>query len=355
MISAKPHIVHLNFERGWRGGERQVLLLAQGLAQRGYPQSIIARADQPLLDRAGKLQLPTRAITTRAGALLACLCLQRSNDAPAIFHAHTGNSIPVAVIAAKVSQAKSVVTRRLDLRPRPFFLRRADRVVAISSSVANVLKDIGVAPASLSIIHSAVEPEITNAPADSRAALRSRLGIPEQAPLILAIGAVVDQKDPVCAVQMLQYLPGAHLLWVGEGGLMDEANQVARQVGVHDRLHWQGFDPNPNRWFAAADIFCLPSRHEGLGTSYLDAFFHRLPVVGTDIPGSADVLIHRQTALRVPVGDPMQLAAAVQTILNDPELRGSLIEQAYAHVQKFKISALIDQYILLYESLLAAK
>lgn len=351
----KPLVVHLDFERGWRGGERQVLLLAQGLAKQGYSQLIIGRLAQPLLERAQHAQLPTKAVTSRAQALLTCLGLSQTKQ-PIIFHAHTGNAIPVAVLAAQLRRgAKSLVTRRLDLQPRSFFLRRADHVVAISNAVADVVNKAGVAANKLSLIHSAVEYQPIAKPQQVRTCLRLQLGLSATTPLILAIGAIVDQKDPLCAVRALQYLPSAHLLWLGEGPLLATAQKTAEQLGIQDRLHWQGFDSNPNRWFLAADVFCLPSRYEGLGTSYLDAFFHRLPVVGTDIPGSDDVLIHRQTALRVPVGDSQQLAAAIQTILNDPALRAHLIEQAYLHAQKFKASLLVDKYVLLYESLLAAK
>jgi glycosyltransferase involved in cell wall biosynthesis len=112
-----------------------------------------------------------------------------------------------------------------------------------------------------------------------------------------------------------------------------------------------GFDPDPDRWFAAADLFVLPSVHEGLGTVLLDAFHFGLPVVGARIPGTAELLVEGETALLFPPGDAAALASAIGRLARDPVLRGRLAGAGEERVACYDIRETARAYLGLYRLL----
>lgn len=353
--SARAELIHLDLEPGWRGGQRQVFWLIRGLAAAGYRQRLVCRRGSsfPARLQAAGLAAGPAGVEVRevAGRLSAWRALPSPRPGR-IYHAHTGNTIPLAVWAARRG-ARSVVTRRLDLQPRPGPIRRADVVVAISGAVAASLLEGGVPVDRIRCIHSAVD--LTRVlPVDARSRIRRRLGIDDAAPVGLTVAALVGEKDPLTLVRALAEpgLPEDYRhIWLGEGPMRPAVEALAEQLGVSGRLFLPGFDPEPDPWFAAADLFALPSLHEGLGTVFLDAFHFGLPVVGPAIRGVADVLEAGVTALQVPPGDVQGWSAALRRLLTETGLADALREAARDRVTAFGTDAMVAAYERLYEAL----
>jgi glycosyltransferase involved in cell wall biosynthesis len=341
-------IVHLDLERGWRGGERQVLLLARELSAGGVGQVLIARSGGALAGRAlGLPGLEVRPVGSPAGAVREILGI----GPPAVIHAHTGNTVPMAVLGRARGLA-SLATRRLDLPASSFWLNRVDRVAAISPSVEASLLRAGVAPSRIVLIPSGIDRTRVADPS-MRAALRGRLSIPAEAVVGLTVAALEPQKDPLTLASALPALPREyHHVWVGGGALSAEAARLASRSPDGGRLHLVSFDPEPDKWFAAADIFVLPSRHEGLGTVILDAFHFGLPVVSADIPGPAGLAEEGVTALLFPPGDAAALALAIRRLIGEPALAARLREAGTARVAGFDIAGTAAAYLDLYGRIL---
>jgi glycosyltransferase involved in cell wall biosynthesis len=346
-MSDAPEIIHLDLEPGWRGGQRQLHLLIGALAVRGWRQSLICRRGSPWPQRC-PADVPVTEVANRRHALRV---LPRPRWGR-IVHAHTGNTIPLAVWAGR-SPARSVITRRVIWRPRPFLLRRADAVVAISDAVEHVLHGVGLPASRVRRIPSAIDRTRRPDPA-MRASLRGPLGISDDAVLGLTVAALAPEKDPLTLVAALADMPRNYVhVWVGDGPLRGEVEAAARSGGVAAKLHLTGFLADPDPWFAAADLYVMTSVAEGLNTTLLDAMHFGLPLVGTNIAGSAELLRANRTALVFPPADAAGLAAAVGQLLADPAATAGRATEAARLVESYDIEHTADQYDRLYRHLLA--
>jgi glycosyltransferase involved in cell wall biosynthesis len=166
----------------------------------------------------------------------------------------------------------------------------------------------------------------------ARAEVRQRLGISDDAILVLFLGRVNRDKGVPelsrAAAQALAGKPNAHLLVVGpsEGPIDDELARSAAALG--GRFHRVGFVPDPERWFAAADTFVIPSHREGFGTAVLEAAACGLPAIASDIYGLRDAVVDGETALVVPVGSEAAIARALESMVTDAALRARLARGA---------------------------
>jgi glycosyltransferase involved in cell wall biosynthesis len=352
-VGERPAIVHLDLERGWRGGQRQLQLLLQALARQDVTATVIARRGE---EAAGRYrEIPGTAVLEAAGRVEA-LRLARGVPVPKVLHAHTANTTPLAVLARRRGDA-ALATRRLDRPASSFWLRRLDRVVAISASVERSLIAGGVPPGLVERIPSAIDRTRRADPA-ARASLRAALGLPETTLLGLTVGALEPQKDPLTLARAMQDTPpGYHHAWIGDGSLRETAQAAARAAGggAGERLHLVGYDADPDRWFAAADLFVLPSVHEGLGTVLLDAFHFGVPVIGSRIPGTAELLEDGVSALIFAPGDAAGLAAAIGVLAAEPARRAALAAEGRRRVAAYDIETTAARYLALYRTLAAAR
>src|SRR6266404_1026692 len=131
-------ILHLNNEKGWRGGERQVLLLANALKERGVANSIACRPNDFLDQRARELQVPT--VPLSGNMVAAAIDLIRAAAGFDLVHCHTGRTHSIAATTARWHRKPVVATRRVDFVPKPTWFNRykyrsAARVVCVSRHV----------------------------------------------------------------------------------------------------------------------------------------------------------------------------------------------------------------------------
>jgi glycosyltransferase involved in cell wall biosynthesis len=120
----------------------------------------------------------------------------------------------------------------------------------------------------------------------------------------------------------------------GDGPERLRLENLVRQRGLTDRVRFRGWvnhDALP-AFLGALDVFVLPSVFEGFGVAAVEASAMALPVVGSRIHGIPDVVVDRETGLLVPPADPAALAAAIQTLVDDPALRVRMGEAGRAFV-----------------------
>ncbi len=127
---------------------------------------------------------------------------------------------------------------------------------------------------------------------------------------------------------VLRHCPGARYVVVGDGDDRLRLEQLSRDLGVAGSVEFCGElrDLELSAAYAQASLFVLPSRKEGFGIVFLEAMFHRLPVVAARAGGSVDVVVEGETGLLVPPGDPAALAAAVISLLGSPADRRQMGE-----------------------------
>jgi glycosyltransferase involved in cell wall biosynthesis len=145
-------------------------------------------------------------------------------------------------------------------------------------------------------------------------------------PLLVAVGRLKAPKDFVTLVRALGLLrPGSFdALIVGEGPDRPMLEDEVRRLGLEDRVRFAGERHDVPDLLAAADAFVLSSFSEGLPVSVLEAMAAKLPVVASRVGGMPEVVLDGVTGLLVEPGDPEKLAAALDRIVADRDLRRSL-------------------------------
>lgn len=361
-------ILHLDTEKGFRGGEGQVVELMRGLAQRGIGQALVARQNSELGHRAKEqgfevLDLPAPAPWNPfAQRLLARWVRDGGFD---LLHAHAGNAHALAVRGR--AGRPIVVTRRVDFAPKggwgsPY--RAPDQhFIAISSGVEAALRTAGVPADRLHRVPSGIDPlrlSVGINCAEQRAALRAAWRIDEPGPVIGCVAAYVDHKDPLnlieAAAAVVRELPTARVVFVGEGELRPAMEARIAALGLGGYVVLTGWRNDIGPCLSAFDLFTLPSHMEGLGTSLLDAMAVGLPCVATRAGGIVDVITDGEDGVLVPPRDSVALANALVSLWKDQARRRQMAERAVATVnERFTVEAMVEGTLAVYRRVLEGR
>jgi L-malate glycosyltransferase len=358
-------ILHLDTERGWRGGERQTLWLAQSLDAARYRSLIGARPGEPLATRAAASGLPV-VPTHPFGELdfLAAWNLRAvlRREGVDIVHAHTAHAVALGALATLRTGVHLVVTRRVDFHLRAGVLTRwkylrADRLIAISRAVADALVASGIPGDRITIIPSGIDlTRQINPPAQG---LLADLGVAPGLPLVVQVAQLVAHKDPATFVEAIavarQSVPTLQALLVGDGPLRTAVTAAIRRLGLGDVVHLTGYRSDADTLLAAADVVTLSSREEGLGTVLLDALALGKPVAAT-AGGGIPEIVTAECGHVVPVADARALGEAIASLMHavrdDPRRRTELAAAARARAAMFSITHTAERTAAVYDDVL---
>jgi len=208
---------------------------------------------------------------------------------------------------------------------------RAERVVAVSRPLAEAAAGFGVPMDRIDIVPNGID-RARFKPRD-RVQARLQLGLPLDAPLVLYVGHVTEQKGAADLIRAFELagdrLRGARLYLVGDGAGVDACRELGRALG--DRIRFvgaQAHDTIPT-WLAACDLLALPSWNEGMPNVVLEALASGRPVVASRVGGIPDVITGEPHAL-VPPRAPVALARALENVLNTAH-EPDAISSALAH------------------------
>lgn len=351
-------ILHLDTERGWRGGERQLLWLAGELQRQGHVCFVAARSGELLADRARRLGMPTVSCNPAGEAdLIAAMRLRRMLRLLEVelIHAHTAHALALAALATMGRPIPVVAARRVDFPLRRNVATRwkyahAAAVVAVSGAVRDVLVRGGLPPERVTVVHDGVDlgREISPASVGTLAAL----GVPAGAPLAVQVAQMVGHKDPVTFVRAVaaarRAVPTIQALLVGEGDERPAVERAIAELGMGGVVHLTGYRIDADSLLAAADVAVLSSREEGMGSVLLDALMLGRPAVATRAGGIPEVLEDGVSGLLAPVGDAAALGAAIARVLTEPALAARLATAGRARVERFSMprtaAATLDVY-----------
>ena len=355
-------ILHIDTERGWRGGERQALWLASELGRRGHGSIVAARPGEPLAQRAIEAALEVVACTPRFEAdPRVALRLRRfiRNRRVDLVHAHTAHAVGLGALATIVSGHPLVASRRVDFHLRPnvgtrWKYGRAAAVIAISHAVADVLASDGIDRAKIAIVPDGTDVHRHIIPASSSAL--NALGVKQGAPLVVQVAQLVPHKDPVNFVRAIamarERVPTLQALLVGEGELRMAVENTACALNLSGALHVVGYRNDADALLAAADVAVLSSQEEGLGSVLLDALLLGKPIAATRAGGIPDVVQHEITGLLAPVRDSGALGAHIATLLMNRELATRLGAAARLRAVEFSVERMADRTLAVYERVL---
>lgn len=347
-------VVHVARGRDWRGGERQVLRLMLSLAQEPQlEQSLFTAADCPLARAAAQAGLVVHPAIWRAGAdpraLVGLHRLLRRTEPPRLLHAHDSHALLLAHLAGRWDQLPVIATRRSASVPGRYGpWPRATRVIAISTAVEQALRAGGVAADHITVIPSTVPVAQLAAEAGVRAA---------EDGTIVSIGALTTEKghDVLLAALplILRGAPSARLVIAGAGPARSALLRQAAALGITDRVKLPGAVDDIPALLRRAAVLAHPSRREALGTAVLEAMASSVPVVASRTGGLIE-LLEGGAGLLVEPDNPAALAAALLTVLLDPESAALRAATARARVSSYVGAGMTGRVIQVYRSAFVA-
>ncbi len=238
------------------------------------------------------------------------------------------------------------------------WLPRADRLVAITESVADEYRAIGADDARIAHVPNGVDTGRFEIEPD-RAAVRAAHGIDPDAFLFLCVGRNHPKKNFPALVDAFAALdrPDARLAIVGQ-----DVSELKSADGVHliepvreDRAPDARTElPSDSlvALYRSADAFVFPSRLETFGIVLVEAMAAGLPVITTDAPGCRDVVRADTDGLSVSPDDIAGMAAAMRDLMDDSDLRARLSAAARQRAEAFSWDKVTDRYVALYREMI---
>jgi glycosyltransferase involved in cell wall biosynthesis len=163
-------------------------------------------------------------------------------------------------------------------------------------------------------------------------------------PIVGAVGRLAEQKDHGTLLDAAKRLPEVQFVIVGDGELRA---RLEAQAG--DNVQFAGARDDVPELMASFDVYAQPSLFEGLCVAVLEAQAAGVPVIATPVGGMRDTVVHEETGLVVPVGDPRALAAAIKRLLDDQALAARLADEASRRVrERHTQSRMIDETLAFY-------
>ena len=359
------------------GMESVTFELTEGLNNAGRPTDVLCvnTAAMTCHEKALSGYQVTRAaslgnlLSTSMSPMLA-LKTRRLVNGYDLVHVHMPN--PMAALALRLARPQAtvvvhwhsdVVRQRISLRLyeplQRWMLQRADAIIATSQRYLDSSTVLQPWRHKVQVIPIGVSDGLARVQAHRVDEIRRRFNAKR---LVFALGRMIYYKGFEVLIEAARHLPDdVAVLIGGEGHLMDELRQLKNHHGVLDKVVLLGHidDADVHNYFAACDVFCLPStaRSEAFGIVMIEAMALGKPVVSADIEGSGVQWVNHigVTGLGVPVRSPQGLAQALLQLLDDGELRQRLGAAARRrYLQEFRAQGMIDKTVALYDRLAAA-
>ena len=185
---------------------------------------------------------------------------------------------------------------------------------------------------------------------------RREFGWPDGQLILVTVARLIPRKGLSYLLEALAGVPDRNWRWVavGSGPLQEPLKQQAASLGIGDRVAFAGQvdEATKRRILASADLFVLPSLHEGFGIVNQEAMAFGLPIVTTNVGGQTDFLKHEHNALLVPPANPEALQSALERLLTDSDLRRRLGANNRRDIQSRSLKQTVDRYEQLFNEVI---
>ena len=345
-------ILHLDSGRHWRGGQRQVFLLAAAQRERGYEPLVVAAPNSPLAGLLKTQGIASAAVAMRADFdLIAMRRVRRLvfRWRPDLMHAHDARAHAIALGALLGSHVPLIVTRRVPFVPkgRLKYGSRVAHFIAISQAVADALQRGGVSADRCTVVYSGVPTPSALAPRD----WRREAGWPADTLLCGVVGAMTAEKGVAKLHEIAAHVAPAvqdRLRLVLLGGTAIGADLfggiAAYRAGFVDAIHDA---------VAGLDMLWHPSGAEGLGTAVIDAMALGVPPVAFATGGLAELVESERSGLLAPPGDVRAFAHEVERLATDSALRRALADGGRTRAAHFSVDRMASGASAVYDMVLA--
>ena len=342
-------LCHVNLANGFRGGERQTLLLVKALEERGFKQKLIVRKNSELSKRSKSIR-DIDVIETNIFAFGAfCGSTQKT-----FFHFHDSRSFPIFYLNSLFKSLSYIYTRRVQRPPKVNFMskkiyRNARKVVCLSSSIRKTVKEsFGESIDSIIISSSS-----TGFSHNLEMSLKIRQKIKQEF-IVGHIGALDDShKGQLDIIKLARETKKKKLdvgfLLVGSG--RDEFF-LKKESKDLDNVYFIGQVENIGDYLKAFDIFIFPSRHEGLGSILLDALEFGIPIIATKVGGIPEIINDGENGIIINDNNASFFLDALSCLYFDRNLRNQISINNKRRARRFTIEKMVESYMKLYKPFL---
>jgi L-malate glycosyltransferase len=236
------------------------------------------------------------------------------------------------------------------LRTTRHAIEQSDGVTAVSNYLANHTRTVMGVQKEISVINNWVDAERFAPLQDS--GYRARFALPGESLLVHTSNfrPVKRTLDVVEIFAKVSREKAARLLMVGDGPERLRCLELAKELGVSDRVHFIGTFPNVEMILGVADLFLLPSSQESFGLAALEAMSCGVPVISSDAGGLPEVNAHGETGFVLPIGDVDGMTAAALQALQTDTLEKMRLAARSRAVTTFSPARILPQYVSVYEA-----
>jgi glycosyltransferase involved in cell wall biosynthesis len=359
-------VLHVHKINGVGGSERHLLTLLPALRERGVDARFLGLdvpgSDAPrfyaALDDAGVPHRSVRCTFDANPRMAAAVVSAVHAEQPDLVHTHLVHADIYGATAGTVLRIPVVSSRHNDDRYLlgPFrhvdraFARPVRRFVAISDAVHRFLANAGLPPRKIVTIHYGLD----RLPDERSEITPEDLGITDDAPVVLAIGRLTEQKDHATLLRSFARAHASHrravLVILGIGHLEAETRALVSELGLEGAVHLPG-RLEIRDWLGRADMFVHTSLWEGFGLVLLEAMLAGLPIVATRVSAVPEVVDDGETGLLCRPGDDAAIGAAISELLSDPQRAEHLGRAGLGRARgRFSVERMAERTMAVYDS-----
>jgi glycosyltransferase involved in cell wall biosynthesis len=269
---------------------------------------------------------------------------------PDIVHAHMMTGVMLAGLLRNGYDYSLVSTVHNEFQRSAVLMGLADRVIAVSNAVADSMVQRGIPKSKLRVVSNGT----LNSPRNRN--IKDYQPLPLCHPAITTVAGMYTRKGIVelieAFIKIAVDFPQAHLYLVGNGPDRAMFEEMVQNTPFADRIHFEGFQAEPQRYMLASDIFVLASHCESFGLVLTEAREAGCAIIASNIDGIPETLDWGQAGLLVPPKDSQTLANALGHLLSDPQQLEKLKYQAKQNLERFSVTRVYEETLSVYYELI---
>lgn len=243
------------------------------------------------------------------------------------------------VIAAKMSHVPALQHSRIEARLNAFEVRTANqwlsRIICVSEGVKKNLVQQGIEPSRCSVVYNGIDPGTK--PLIPPSELKSRWKVSDHDIVIGTVGSLIKRKRVNDLIEALRMTTAGtdrsvKCFIVGEGPERENLRALVKRMHLEDKVIFPGFQKDAVSYINAMDIFIMTSEKEGFPRVILEAMLMGKPVVASRITGATELINNGENGVLAPLGDAGKFTASIIRLIENPELRKTMGENARRHI-----------------------
>lgn len=265
---------------------------------------------------------------------------------PDIVHAHMMTGAVLARSLKLWNKYGLVTTVHNEFQESANLMGLADRVIAVSQSVAQSMQKRGIPKRKLRVVSNGT----LESPRSG--SLENCLPVGLKRPAITTVAGMNSRKGITELIAAFEQValdcPNAHLYLVGHGPEKEQFQSQARKTRVAHRIHFEGFQSDPRAYLLSTDVFVLASHREPFGLAISEAREVGCAIVASHVDGIPEVLEHGKAGLLVPPGDSQALATAIADLLKNSTKLHYWKTQAKKNIDWLNVTRVVNETLGVY-------